>query len=55
MLRLDEHSRPSLLVAAMLSRLPAILAEVHYVLAEQHPDYAGFLTENDNRSGASRV
>ncbi|HEY3893824.1 MAG TPA: helix-turn-helix domain-containing protein [Pseudonocardiaceae bacterium] len=34
------------LAPAIVDRLPAILAEVGELLAEQHPDYAGFLTED---------
>jgi hypothetical protein len=34
------------LVPAILDRLPIILAEVRELLAEQQPDYAGFLTED---------
>ncbi|MGH3824474.1 MAG: PucR family transcriptional regulator [Pseudonocardiaceae bacterium] len=34
------------LVPAILDRLPIILAEVRELLAEQEPDYAGFLTED---------
>lgn len=43
---LDEHIRPLPLVSAIISRLPNILAEVHYLLTEQHPDYTGFVAEN---------
>jgi PucR C-terminal helix-turn-helix domain/GGDEF-like domain len=39
-IQLDE------LVPAILDRLPVILAEVRELLAEQQPDYAGFLTED---------
>lgn len=34
------------LVPAIVDRLPAILAEVRELLAEQQPDYAGFLAES---------
>src|SRR5262249_59429744 len=34
------------LVPVILDRLPIILAEVRELLAEQQPDYAGFLTED---------
>jgi hypothetical protein len=36
------------LVPAIVDRLPIILAEVRELLAEQQPDYAGFLTEDFN-------
>lgn len=43
---LDNHMQPSPLACAIVSQLPAILAEIHHLLAEQHPDYAGFLAAN---------
>jgi hypothetical protein len=46
MLLQDNRIRPPQLVSAIVSRLPAILAEIHHLLAEQHPDYAEFLAEN---------
>jgi hypothetical protein len=39
----EDHVRLQDLVAAVIKRLPAILAEVRGLLAEQQPDYAGFL------------
>jgi hypothetical protein len=41
-----RHIQLDDLVPAILDRLPIILAEVRELLAEQHPDYAGFLTED---------
>jgi len=44
-----EGGRPILLddlVPAIVARLPIILAEVRELLAQQCPDYAGFLTED---------
>ncbi|MGH3941029.1 MAG: PucR family transcriptional regulator [Pseudonocardiaceae bacterium] len=39
----DDHLRLPELVPAIVERLPVILTEVGELLAEQHPDYAGFL------------
>ncbi|MGH3673361.1 MAG: PucR family transcriptional regulator, partial [Pseudonocardiaceae bacterium] len=42
------------LVPAIVQRLPIILAEVRELLAEKHPDYAGFLAGDfDEILGAS--
>jgi GGDEF-like domain/PucR C-terminal helix-turn-helix domain len=45
----DDRIRPAQLVSAIVSRLPAILAETHHLLVEQHPDYAEFLAENRSK------
>lgn len=42
----EDRVRSPQLVSAMVSRLPAILAEIRHLLVEQHPDYAGFLAEH---------
>lgn len=41
----DDNVPLSELVSAVIDRLPVILAEVHEVLGEEHPDYAAFLAE----------
>jgi hypothetical protein len=41
----EADSRLADIVPAIIDRLPVILAEVRELLAEQHPDYAGFLAE----------
>ena len=43
-----RHIQLDDLVPAIVDRLPIILAEVRELLAEQQPDYAGFLTEDFN-------
>jgi hypothetical protein len=43
-----RHIQLDALVPAIVDRLPIILAEVRELLAEQQPDYAGFLTEDFN-------
>ncbi len=45
----DDQLRLHDLVPAIVERLPVILAEVSDLLAERHPDYAGFLAEEFDR------
>jgi hypothetical protein len=41
----EINSRLAAIVPAVVDRLPLILSEVRELLADEHPDYAGFLAE----------
>ncbi len=48
----DNHTPLHALVPTLVNRLPAILAEVAALLAEQQPDYAGSSPGTSRRSSA---
>jgi hypothetical protein len=51
----EVNSRLATIVPAVIDRLPVILSEVRELLADEHPDYAGFLAEEFDEVVAASV